>query len=64
MPDYDKTYYKYTHGELKEKRFENYRDGEFFSATSIANFYEIDTSLNRKITEKIMSYDKEFFRSV
>lgn len=58
--DYDITYYKYEHGELIEKRLENYRENTFYSATSIANFYEIDTTENRKVTEKIVSYDKEF----
>ena len=58
--DYDVTYYKYSGGELIEKRFENYRDSSFDSSTSIANFYTIDTTSNRKVIEKIVSYDKEF----
>jgi hypothetical protein len=58
--DYDITYYKYKNGELIEKRLENYRDNVFDSSTSIANFYEIDTIGGRKITEKIISYDKVF----
>ncbi|PIE99825.1 MAG: hypothetical protein CR994_09095 [Maribacter sp.] len=58
--DYDVTYYKYRGGELVEKRFENYRDNIFDSSTSYANFYEIDTIPVRKVTEKIITYDKEF----
>ena len=58
--DYDVTYYKYSGGELIEKRLENYRDNTFDSSTSIANFYEIDSIPNRKVIEKIVSYDKEF----
>lgn len=58
--DYDVTYYKYKESELIEKRFENYRNNVFESSTSYANFYELDTIPVRKITEKIISYDKEF----
>ena len=58
--DYDVTYYKYRNGELIERRFENYRNNIFESSTSYANFYEIDTIPVRKVTEKIISYDKEF----
>lgn len=58
--DYDVTYYKYVQGELIEKRFENYRNNIFDSSTSYANFYVIDTIPVRKVTEKIISYDKEF----
>ncbi len=58
--DYDITYYKYSKGELIEKRLENYRDKVFDEGTSIANFYTIDTAANRKVTEKIVSYKKEF----
>jgi len=54
--DYEITYYKYQKNELIEKRVENYRDNTFDKATSIANFYVIDTSANRKVTEKIVSY--------
>jgi len=58
--DYDVTYYKFQHGELIEKRFENYRNNIFDSSTSYANFYVIDTIPVRKVTEKIITYDKEF----
>ncbi len=58
--DYDVTYYKYGGGELLEKRFENYRNNIFDSSTSYANFYVIDTVPVRKVTEKIITYDKEF----
>lgn len=56
--NYETTYYKYQNGELIEKRVENYRDDAFDKATSIAHFYQIDTTANRKITEKIVSYTK------
>jgi len=58
--DYDITYYKYANGQLLEKRLENYRENIFDSATSIANFYTIDSVSNPKITEKIVSYNKDF----
>jgi hypothetical protein len=58
--DYDITYYKYSTGTLLEKRFENYRDNTFDPASSIANIYSIDSTGNPKITEKIISYEKEF----
>lgn len=58
--DYDVTYYKYVKGILLEKRLENYRDNLFDKTTSIANFYTIDTLKEKKITEKIVSYNKEF----
>ena len=58
--DYDVTYYKFKRGELIEKRFENYRNNIFDSSTSYANFYVIDTIPVRKVTEKIITYDKEF----
>ena len=58
--DYDITYYKYSKGMLLEKRLENYRDNLFDKSTSIASFYTIDSLLNLKITEKIISYNKEF----
>lgn len=59
--DYEKTYYKYTsEGELLEKRVENYRDGAFDKEISIANIYTLDTVSGKKITEKIVSYTKEF----
>lgn len=58
--DYDITYYKYAKGYLLEKRLENYRDHIFDSNTSIANIYTIDSLKNFIITEKILSYNKEF----
>ncbi len=58
--DYDITYYKYKNGELAEKRLEVYRDNTFDEATSIANFFSIDTTVGRKVTEKIVSYSKDF----
>lgn len=58
--DYDITYYQYDRGFLKEKRLENYRGNTFDTSTSIAHFYELDTMGIKKITEKIVSYQKEF----
>lgn len=58
--DYDITYYKYSGETLLEKRFENYRDNTFDPAASIANIYSVDSTGGRKITEKIVSYEKEF----
>ncbi len=58
--DYDVTYYKYQEGELIERRNENYRDGLFDKYTSIAHLYEIDTLENRKVVERILSYNQEF----
>lgn len=58
--DYDITYYKYQGETLLEKRLEVYRDNVFDENTSIANFYSIDTTANRKVIEKIVSYSKEF----
>lgn len=58
--DYDSTHYSYVGGMLIEKRFENYRDKIFVPASSIANIYTIDSTENLKITEKIISYEKEF----
>lgn len=58
--DYDISYYKYKDGILLEKRFENYRDNTFDNITSIAHFYEVDSTFDLKITEKIISYNKEF----
>lgn len=58
--DYDVTYYKYVKSTLSEKRFENYRDNTFDPASSIANIYTIDSTEGLKVTEKILSYEKEF----
>jgi len=58
--DYDITYYKYQGNEISERRDERYRDGEFDRNTSIAHLYTVDTTGNKKIIEKILSYSKEF----
>ncbi|MDF4204100.1 hypothetical protein PXD56_14095 [Maribacter sp. SA7] len=58
--DYDVVYYKYSNSELLEKRAESYRNNTFDPSTSIAHFYEIDSTDNLKIQERIFSYDKEF----
>ncbi|SIQ76479.1 hypothetical protein [Maribacter ulvicola] len=58
--DYDVVHYKYGKGKLLEKRAESYRDNTFDPSTSIAHFYEIDSTDNLKIKERIFSYDKQF----
>ncbi|WP_420322387.1 hypothetical protein [Flagellimonas sp.] len=58
--DQDITYYKYEGEELLEKRMESYKNNVLDEATSMANFYSIDTVPFKKISEKIISYDKEF----
>ncbi|MCE2611973.1 hypothetical protein LVD13_03250 [Flavobacteriaceae bacterium D16] len=58
--DYSVTYYKYRDSLLLEQRNENYAQGQLDEGTSIAHFYALDTSNNRKITERIFSYQKEF----
>jgi len=58
--DQDITYYKYDEGELVEKRMESYKNNVLDESTSMANFYEVDTVPNRKVIEKIISYDKQF----
>ncbi|MHA7830033.1 MAG: hypothetical protein ACX93O_02965 [Flagellimonas sp.] len=58
--DQDITYYKYDDGELVEKRMESYKNNVLDESTSMANFYEVDTIPNRKVIEKIISYDKQF----
>jgi YD repeat-containing protein len=58
--DQDITYYTYKDGELLEKRMESYKNNVLDVSTSMANFYEVDTIPNRKVTEKIISYDKQF----
>lgn len=58
--DQDITYYKYDNRELLEKRMESYKDNVLDAATSMVNFYTIDTLGQRKVLEKIISYDKEF----
>lgn len=58
--DYDLVSYMYKNGELVEKRSESYRDNTFDPSTSIAHSYTLDTLENRKVTEKIVSYENEF----
>ena len=58
--DYDITYYKFQGSMLSERRNEVYRDGVFDRNTSIAHIYAIDTTGNKRITEKIISYNEEF----
>lgn len=58
--DQDITFYKYQAGRLVERRMESYKNNELDTATSMANFYELDTTSTKVIVEKIISYDKEF----
>ena len=58
--DYDISYYKYNNDQLLEKRLENYREGQLDPKTSIANIFSLDTTIARKVTEKIYSYQNEF----
>jgi hypothetical protein len=58
--DQDITTYKYNNGFLLEKRMESYKDNILDEASSMANFYEIDTTKQKIIREQIISYDKEF----
>ncbi|MFD2587147.1 hypothetical protein ACFSQJ_09415 [Croceitalea marina] len=58
--DQDITTYKYANGFLLEKRMESYKDNVLDEASSMANFYEIDTTGQKIIKEQIISYDKEF----
>ncbi|NAY91153.1 hypothetical protein GTQ34_04400 [Muricauda sp. JGD-17] len=58
--DQDITLYKYKGGELVEKRMESYKNNVLDEATSMANFYTLDTIPRRRIVEKIISYDKDF----
>lgn len=58
--DYSITYYRYKNNEILEKRLENYRDGAFDKNTSIAHIFKIDTTNNKYITEKILTYSKKF----
>ena len=58
--DQDITIYRYTDGELVEKRMESYKNNVLDESTSMANFYTLDTVPQRRVLEKIISYDKLF----
>ncbi|MAU26129.1 MAG: hypothetical protein CMH48_08745 [Muricauda sp.] len=58
--DQDITYYMIENGHLSEKRMESFKDNVLDKATSMANFYEVDTTQNKVVSEKIVSYDKNF----
>ncbi len=58
--DQDITYYKYEGAELVEKRMESYKDNVLDVTTSMVNFFSVDTTDLRRVSEKIISYDKEF----
>ncbi|HSR59357.1 MAG TPA: hypothetical protein VLL47_01320 [Robiginitalea sp.] len=55
--DYDITHYLFEGPWLKERRDEVYRNKDFDLQTSIAHFYERDTTGNL-LLEKIVSYDR------
>lgn len=60
--DQDITLFKYANGKLVEKRLESYKNDQLDLQTSMANFFEFDTIAEiKKVTEKIISYDKAFF---
>ncbi len=61
--DQDITVYKYVNDFLVERRMESYKNGQLDVATSMANFFEIDTAGTKTITEKIVSYDKQFYEN-
>ena len=58
--NYDVSYYKYENNRLTERRDERYQDGRFDEMTSMAHFYSYDSVPQTKITERILSYNKEF----
>lgn len=58
--DQEITNYRYQDSILIEKRIENYKNKLLDEATSMVNFYEVDTTATRRIFEKIVSYDKAF----
>jgi hypothetical protein len=58
--DQDITVYKYDNDFLVERRMESYKNGQLDAATSLANFFELDTTGNKSINEKVISYDKQF----
>ncbi len=58
--DYDINYYMYRGGYLKERRDESYRDGALDRVTSMAHFYTHDSLPQKRIIEKILSYNKQF----
>ncbi|MEM9362606.1 MAG: hypothetical protein AAGA43_08225 [Bacteroidota bacterium] len=58
--DQDITLYKYEGDNLIEKRMESYKNDVLDAATSMVNFYSVDTVSPRKVLEKIISYDKQF----
>ncbi|MBC2840716.1 hypothetical protein [Robiginitalea sp. SC105] len=62
--DYDITYYRYRDSLLKERRDEVYRDRVFDEQTSIAHFYQRDTTGPPRLMERIVSYDRTFQEQV
>lgn len=63
--DQDITRYWYKDSLLVEKRMESYKNGTLDPMTSMGNFFAYDTTTTqKKVVEKIVSYDKEFFEKL
>lgn len=58
--DKDITFYRYDREELVEKRVESYKDNVLDMASSMAYIYKIDSTNSKRVTEQIISYDKQF----
>ena len=58
--DKDVTVYTFEGNDLVEKRVESYKDNRVDPSSSMAYFYTIDSTGNKKIKEQIISYDKQF----
>jgi len=58
--DKDVTVYTFKEDDLVEKRVESYKDDRIDPSSSMAYFYTIDSTENKKIKEQIISYDKQF----
>jgi len=58
--DKDVTVYTFREDDLVEKRVESYKDNRIDPSSSMAYFYTIDSTENKKIKEQIISYDKQF----
>jgi len=58
--DYSLTYYIFGDSVLLEIRNENYIQGQLDRATSIAHIFAMDSLPEKKIAERIFSYEKEF----
>lgn len=61
--DKDITYYIFKNNFLSEIRLESYKDNALDQSSSMAYIYALDTTETKKILEKVISYDKEFFEA-